>query len=108
MPWVESLLYSHLNLPKLFKSEFGSIWLEASIQWLRGEDAKAVPVGGSPQRPDWVCTEDLEGGSGSLSTAGFVITSHTPSSVFGVAKLQRLWEEKVQFLTEFESPQTRG
>lgn len=74
----------------------------------QGKDAQAVPVGGSPERPGGVCTEDLEVGSGSVSMAGLVIASHTPSSVFGVAKLKRLWKEKLQSLTEFESPQKRG
>lgn len=89
----ESLLYWHPNLPK--PSSLNLDPLSGGLYSVAlGKDARAVPVGGSPQRPGWVCPEDLEAGPGALSAAGLSITPLTPCSVFGVAKLNRDFGEK--------------
>lgn len=79
---------SALGLALSSKSELGSVRLEASVQWRRGKDVEAVPVSSSPQRPVWVCPEDLAVGPGVL--LGSWVWDHFPHSllcIFGVPKV---------------------
>lgn len=93
VPWVESLLYQHLNLPKPSSLNLDPFAWRPLFSG-SGKGCQDCSCRWRPQRPGWVCPEDLEVGPGFLSAAGFSITPLAPCSVFGVAKWNRDFRKK--------------